>query len=687
VLAEEVTSLQRQKDFKTKFESWFNSNLSAIIEDNRRRYRMKLKDEAERKKRNLSAIPSVQSTVTVDRAVERALIEYHGEPDAITLTSRGDDPQKDLTARWMTEVFKYRAKRTFPFFTWHACSLTAAFADGLEAAMVRWHKESYTEKRTERRYFFGEQEVPEEAFLAGMAVAPEGFREEEIEVEEEVTTKDTFWIDSLKPGEDLLWDFKAPLLDLNLGGACMVRVYRRLDELEQLADLGVLDKFDKAAAKKRRELQTENPDATATTQNPGMMDLGDDLNKIECWVWFEKVEGRWMCEFSLKGEKAISSRRSVDEVFFNGRRVGRLPVVLGTHKFKLWEAVGRGEPEAIGPLEDEHVTHKNNVADAAKIAVQGRWRVDRGTDIKIDDLLNARVFEADRGEYDKLDQEFNTVDSLRVMDAIKAEMAEVVPVGMENKNLVPRGTARTLGAVQMALGAQNEKLSVQLLVRNQTFFEPLLYLIAQMIIAYETDETILRIAGKKVQAPPAVPGGQPMPFQVPTMGGAQPAVDLSALDFDVEVQINAGLGTAPRQEKAQLLIQIAEWRKAYGLDTDFGKIGAHLNVLAGFEPDSFSLAQPSPPPGPELSGSLNIDVVMLDAMLKSPQGVHPVVQRLLQAFIQGSQNITANFQAMTPKPAAGEGAGQRMPMGERDPASMDMMDSAGGIEAGGQGGY
>jgi hypothetical protein len=654
--------LSRQRTFEEQFNSWFDTGLKPILEDNRRRYRMELKDAADRKKRGLSTLPSTKSASVVDRAVERALLEYHGEPEAIAFTAKSAaaDPHKDELARWLSDLFHYRAKRTFPFFTWHASSLTAAFTDGMEAALVYWRKESYTVKRKEYLVIdmatMTPTPIPREAYEAGVKVTPELFLT--AEVEEEVLVRDSWWIDSLKPGEDLLWDFKAPLLDLNLGEAVLVKATRSLQELEQLADRGVFDKFSKEKAKKYRTVRSETVDKTATVTDPESVDLSD-LNRLCTWIYFEKVAGQWMVSFSLEGKEALSSQKPVNDVFFAGRRVNRLPLVLGTHKLKLWEAVGRGEPETIAPLEDELIEHKNALADASRIAIQGRFRVNKDSDINFDDLLNNRIVLADEGEFEKFDTQFNTVDALRVLDSLQTDMAEMVPVGMQSKQLVPRGNGRTLGAVQLALGSQNEKLSVQLITRNQTFLEPLLYLVAQLEFAFETDETILRIAARKAGIPPPE-----------TIIDGRPALDLRALDFDVEVQINAGLGSAPRQQKAQNIIQLTQFRQAFGIPTDLPRVAAQLNALAGFEPGAFTPAQPPPPPRPEMKGNVNIDLALLPPQIQV---------QLVMALLTGQGPINANIQAI--QPTGGEET-EAAGGGEDDP-----LRTSGGVEQGGQGGW
>ena len=629
--------LKDQQDFETQFNTWYEAELKPTLDDNRRRYRMELKDAEERESRGLSALPSTKSTSAVDRAVEKAVMEYHGEPDAITYTARlGGNIQTDSRAKWLTEIFKYRAEHTFPFPVWNASSLTAGLVDGLEAALVWWRKEAYTETRKE--YFAlgpeGPQPVNEEEYQLYSAYAPGMFQEQD--VEEEQVLVDSWWIDQLKPGEDILWDIKAPLLDLNLGGKVLVKLQRSLDEIRQMAEMGIIDEAPTDEELKAYQKTEPGTDSTATAGDPKGTDLGD-LNRLEVWVYFKKEKGQWKAAFSIEGKLSLSDPKPVNDVFFAGRKVNRLPVCMGTTKLKLWEAVGRGIPETIAPVEDEWIDHRNNLNDAAKLALKGKWRLQPESDIDIDSLLNSEVFYASTGEAERIDTDYNLNNTLRAGDAISADLNELIPVGMDSRQIVPKGVDKTLGAVQMALGASNEKMSVALMVRNFTFFRQVLHLIAQLEMAFETDETIARIAAGKVRQEQE---GQKMPFQPPqvqTMG--QPAIDFKGLDLEVDIQINAGLGSIPRQQKIEHLAYIGQAGKLFGVPLDGVKMFKQGCVLLGYDEDQFLSTAPPQPPGPEMKATVNIDLALLPPQMQ---------QALIQAFAQGSQEIKASVKGKMP---------------------------------------
>lgn len=639
--------LSRQKQLVDSFYSWYDSGLASILRDNRRRYRMEMLDRKDRIARGLSALPSTKSASVADRFRERALLEYHENVDSISFTSKAvANPAKEQMAQWLTEIFNYRSNNTFPFFTWHSSSLLAAAVDGIEAAMVWWRTE--TAPRVQQ------------------VVNPLGYVEE---VESQVTIKDTWWIDQLMPGTDVIWDPKIKLMDVNLGQFCMVRMRKSLDELNSLQAAGVFDIEQEIDFSKYQEAGVDlRPDYGKTVYDPDNTDLGDK-NLVEVWCFFFKDRNTWMCQFSIKGDTELSTIRPVNNVFFGGREVNRLPVVVGIFQQKLWESVGRGLPETIAPIEDEWQDQRNNLNDIAKAAAQGgRIRVQSDSDVNLDDVLNSRIFYADQGEVEFIQYNSGIMESLRAADPLVADINELLPVGIENRSrtMVPKGTNNTLGANQMMEQASNSKLGVQLMTRNETFMKPLLYLIAQLEFAFETDETIARIAAHKAgMTPPQAMNGM---------------VDFRQLDFELDVQINAGLGSTPRFQKFGMMQQLYQLGQAIGLPMDPMKFYAQASILAGYQPETFLNMNPPPPPPPQVEYKCNVDIPIQFL----PQEAQFA---LLQKLMTGQMNVTAGVKSNELEKIVNANQQNNMP----DRAGQPMVDAMGpeaeGMSQGGQGGY
>jgi hypothetical protein len=430
--------LSEQKKLCESAQTWFDGKFRTTILDNRRRFRMQLKDDEVRKKRKLSRLPSTKTPAAVDRYVERALIEYHQDPDAISYTSLDVfDPRKDEWARWLTSTVHYRMRNTFPFFSWNQASLMAGGVDGVECALVSWSREGYTEKAKEYSYT-GEdgisRPVPKHVFDEYSPIFPDQFQELELTNFEK--TKDTWWIDQLEPGKDVIWDPTAPYMDVNLGGFVKVVFKKSADELKKMAESGILDKKLLNDDLIRKYQKTKTTPTTYSLRNeklldePADVDLGE-LGKIDLTCFFFKENSRWMCQFSFDFIDELSGIKPVNEVWFHGRKVHILPVVVGHTKPKLWESGGRAVPEIIAPIEDEHIDHKNNVNDAAKIAIQGRWWVDEDSDVNIDRLLNARVVRGRKDEdFGALETNFDVITTLRADDARNMEINELIPAGV-----------------------------------------------------------------------------------------------------------------------------------------------------------------------------------------------------------------------------------------------------------------
>ena len=655
--------LQQQKKFVESAQTWFDGKLKSIILDNRRRYRMQTTRSEERRKLGLSNIPSTKTTATIDRYVERALIEYHQDPEAISFTSTAvGDTQKDQWASWLTSIFRYRANNPvqyFDFFNWNQSSLLAGAADGFECALVRWERQAYNEEITE--YAVGSQPVDKAVFDQYSAVFPEMFVENK--VSKPVVSVDTWWIDQLEPGKDVIWDPNIPLLDVNLGQFCMVRLRKSPDDVKNMAEIGILDK-SKVTDEVLRKFQNANGGtffnqstvgtnnytyrADRTVDNPEDVNL-QEMNPVELCCVFFRQGNRWMCQFNLGMQDLVSDPKPVDDVWFGGRKVNRLPVVVGVTKLKLWERVGRAIPETIAPIEDEHIDHKNNVNDAAKIAIQGRWRVDPDADIEISDLLNRRVFRADRDTFEKLDERFDVITTLRADDLVQQEINELVPSGVmgAHRNVAGKGSNKTLGQTQLGLSASDEKMGVSIVTRNNTFLKKVLWLIAQLEMAFETDEVVLKVAGSNanIQVP-----------QVMTPQGRS-IIDISVLDFCIDVQINAGLGSAPRYQKADMTMQLVDWGLTHKIRVDAIEGFKQLSVLAGYSPEQLLDKNPPPPPKPEVDYKVNLSLTLQELLALSPTAAMAIEQKLLS----GEASVTASVDEPKMKEARQNGGGFMQP--------------------------
>ena len=659
--------LSRQKELVSSAQAWFDGKLKTIITDSRRRYRMQLKDAKDRSSRGLSTIPSTKSTSAVDRYVERLAIEMFQDPDSISFTSKtAFDPDKDIGGRLLTQDFIYRSSGQngmFPFFTWHQASSLAGAVDGLEAALVWWRHESYNEPTEE--YLHLGKPIDKAVYDKYRNVMPDDFQK--VKGSKKYVTCDTWWIDQLEPGLDIIWDPTVGLLNVELGQFVRLKLRRTVDQLKAMAEIGILDKAKVTDETLKKYQKTPGSSLTYTINGDKTVDNGKDVdlkdhNGVDLNVMFYKENNCWKVSFSL-GDFAdeLSSPKKVKDVWFAGRDVNILPVSVGYNKPKLLEQVGWAIPEIISPLEDEHVNHKNNVSDAAKIAIQGRWWVEEGGDTNIDNLLNSRVVYGKAGaDFGSLDTNMDIVTSLRADDMLNQEINELIPAGLQSgaRGVVPKGTNKTLGATQLGKMESDEKLGVQIVTRNQTFMYKVLYLIAQLTICFETDETILRIAGNKA--------GVELPTVNKMDGSTVP--DLSVIDIDVDIQINAGLGSAPRYQKAQSTMQLVDWGKTHEIRVDAVAAYRQLSVLAGYGPeDLLDKTPPQQPPPPPVDHKATF-AIPWEALSMA------VKDKVLEGIMAGTTAVSATVKDDPLAEARQNGGGMMLP--DRTGQVVDGTDSA-----------
>jgi hypothetical protein len=649
--------LSTVKTVVSAFQNWFENgnavqgdSVKSVIDDNRRRYRMILADAAERAELGLSALPSTKSTSIVDNAVIDAIKEYY-QSDAITFTAEdAGDTLTDQLAAWLTELFKLRAKKN-NYWPYNIQSIKCGFVDGLEAGMVRWRKEFY--KYPDNHYYDlrSGAEIKEDEYKAAKKLYPlevegpfdpetgqptpistpfnEHFQADK-QMSERITA-DTWECVQLKPGENLLWDFKNPGLNLNRGQWAVVILDMPADDILNNVELGTFKQISREELEPYLEATTcaggltDPVDHTSVANDPTTVDVSG-FNTAKVWVAFEKREYQWRVTFSLKGEVELSDELLVNDIFFGGRPFDRLPVFMGCSDFELWEALGRGIPKLISPIEDELSDHRNNVNDMAKQAATGKYRISPNyTADDVNSILNEKYFYANPGEVEKLDFSGEMAVVIRAADMTGGDIAALAPVSMADPYLVGKGNARdTLGGVQLASGANENKLSTRLMIRNFTVEQPKLRIIAEMMMAFESSQTLGRIAAKKAKLTPETMD------QIQDMVDGEIVIDFSQLDFDVDIQINAGLGSTPTQLKARKLMEYGDWAESKGLPVDWEEIDKQIKVLNGFNEEQFILPEEKrKPKQPPVEDRLNLSVTWADVLTVAPDAAMALMQKAL----------------------------------------------------------
>ncbi len=672
--------LKSANDFATQFISWFNgaSGLGGKISDSRRRERMILSNAKERTDRNLSALPSTKSTELIDKAKDAALVEYHKDPRSISFSAVTDqDPQMNNLAKWLTAIVHYRmtAIDCFPFLAWHESSLKAGYTDGMEAAMVYWDKQSWKDTKTVYTDKLQGMEVDKEIYNQAKAIWPDMMASDPTippfdsvftkeTITEEVVCKDTWWIRQLLPGENVFWDFKAPYMNVNAGQNCLVKIAMTVDEVMAKMEAGIFDKLPREEVEKYQTLQgTTSPATDKTAFAPTQShDLGTS-NTVEVWFFWEKIKFRWMVSFSLEGKKALTEKvKPSDDIFFNGRRVNIIPVAIGYFDKYLHENMGRSLPQVIAPIEDQYIDHINNVNDIAKnIARGGRIRVTPGSDVDLDAVMNGGMFSASQGDVEFVQYNAGIMEAMRSSDMHSAAMNAIAPVGVSATNLAPKGTSKTLGQSQMVQGTTDTKRYVQLMVRNQTFFRLIMWIIAQLEFAYETDNKVLQIAAAQVPD-----------FKIPVTIDPKTGkgnIDVSKLDFDINVQINAGLGEMVDSEKFQNTMQLAQICKQIGVMLDPMITAELLASQVGYSLQRFN---PQPPPSdlppPKLDNKLTVTAGWLDL----PQDVQGMLIELWRSGKMGTESkIDGQINEMMHSQFAQQQAANNSHVMAQDPMGME----------------
>lgn len=150
-------------------------------------------------------------------------------------------------------------------------------------------------------------------------------------------------------------------------------------------------------------------------------------------------------------------------------------------------------------------------------------------------------------------------------------------------------------------------------------------------------------------------------------------IDVSVLDFNVDVQINAGLGELPNVENFGNLMQFYTACKEIGIVLDPMTVGQLLASWVGYQFDRFNPMPPqTPEPKPRLDSKLTVQAGWLD--------LPPEAQAILLEIWQKGQMATdSKIDARLNEQLHNSGT---------QPAAMPVQDMTGGaanaISAGGQ---
>jgi hypothetical protein len=329
-------------------------------------------------------------------------------------------------------------------------------------------------------------------------------------------------------------------------------------------------------------------DSTRASRHQPRMDPDTQARTVSDYdiVWVHRHIHRWAgCDYewyTLRSEHRLTDPAPLEETEFHGKR----PYIMGLWLLETHKVMPASIPTLVKPLADEANELRNSRLDAVKFAINPGFFAKRGKNVDIPALVRnvpGRVVLADDIAADVREMERQDIPSGAYLEEDRNSQAFDDLAG----NFNPEGMAAQRNARQpaesvarMQSGA-NMLTEYSILTFSETGVRPLVEMLVLLEQYYETDKTILAIAGQKAQA-----------YQKYGID----AITDELLDAELTVAVNMGMGATDPVQKGRRFIQacmaFAQIAKSQPPGVNLEEVWKELMALTGYQDgERFTLKQ------------------------------------------------------------------------------------------------
>jgi hypothetical protein len=213
---------------------------------------------------------------------------------------------------------------------------------------------------------------------------------------------------------------------------------------------------------------------------------------------------------------------------------------MGTCIVETHKVYPAGVAELGEGLQKEANEIQNQRLDNVKLVLNKRWIAKRGAQVDVNSLLRnvpGGVTLATNPETDVKEINWPDVTSSAYMeqDRVNVDFDELVGNFSSGSVQTNKALNETVGGMQMLGQGASQMTEFLLRVFTETWVKPVLKKLVRMEAAYETDMTVLAIAGERAQLPKY---------------GVNQVTD-QMLNADLILQVNVGMGATNPQAKIQ----------------------------------------------------------------------------------------------------------------------------------------
>lgn len=433
--------------------------------------------------------PKVRSMIKRNEAA--AAMAYFATGDAVNIEPEDDDnPEQAMAANIHKELLNYRLDKSIPWFQ----TLIGAYQEAMNIGMVvsyqYWeYKEVTTKKQTETLNEFGQKTLGAEEITESRIIKDKPRIQlrpaENIRIDESAD-----WSDPIGTSPFLIDQIPMYVYEIK------EKMIKEIDNEKpwiKLSESVILSAVHDDYDSLRRTREGEN------RQDSKESSLGVNDYRI-VWVHrnFIKKDGEEYVFYTLSDRFMLSEPVTVYERYKQEYR----PYVMGVCNIE----VHRTHPSSASQLGEQTQNEINDIAntrmDNVRLALNKRHYVRRGANVDHRALMRSAPGAGilmDDVNMDVKQEQINDVtgSSFQEQNLLNIDFDEITgnfSTGTVQSN---RQLNETVGGIELINNNSNIMSEYQLRVFNETWVEPVLRQILDLEKRYETDQTVIAIAGRR----------------------------------------------------------------------------------------------------------------------------------------------------------------------------------------------
>lgn len=442
--------------------------------------------------------PKTKSVVRKNEAAAAAA--FFANVDVVSIQPENDaDPLQVASAELMNELVNYRLTKTLPWFLLLVGGIQTAQVIGFVASYQYWKYREKTSKQYE----------PLTDDLGQPLVNENG--DQYLQESESVEVVEDRPCIELIPAENIRFDPAADWTDIVGSTPYLIRmVPMHVDAVrqnmrandpktgqpkwKQYTD-GEIRQCIVDYDSTRQKRETNRQDPLAANNAPLT-----DFEVVWCHENFIRLGGEEYVYWTLGTSHLLTDPQPLKEVYFHGQR----PVVIGFTVIEAHKAIPESLVAIGAELQKEANETVNQRRDNVSLVLNKRYIVKRNAQVDVESLLRnvpGAVTMANNPLEDVQEQNWPDVTGSAYMeqDRLNVDFDELTGNFSQSSVQTNRSLNETVGGMRLMAGGANQLTEYLLRTFVETWVEPVLYQLVKLEQAYETDFTVLGLAGDKAQ--------------------------------------------------------------------------------------------------------------------------------------------------------------------------------------------